>query len=125
MIRITELKLPLSALPVDARRATDAPAETEADRLPVAHPLEALAQLSAQTLGIDREQIAQLQVFKRSFDARFDLVRRVPQRPAHTHIVWLAIHVCVYIAHPVRIRFVGVSELHAHVAKLCAHARVR
>ena len=70
MIRITELKLPLSALPVDARRATDAPAETEADRLPVAHPLEALAQLSAQTLGIDREQIAQLQVFKRSFDAR-------------------------------------------------------
>ena len=70
MIRITELKLPLSALPVDARRATDAPAETEADRLPVAHPMEALAQLSAQTLGIDREQIAQLQVFKRSFDAR-------------------------------------------------------
>ena len=70
MIRITELKLPLSALPLDARRATDAPAETEADRLPVAHPMEALAQLSAQTLGIDREQIAQLQVFKRSFDAR-------------------------------------------------------
>jgi uncharacterized FAD-dependent dehydrogenase len=70
MIRITELKLPLSALPVDARRATDAPAETEADRLPVAHPMEALAQISAQTLGIDREQIAQLQVFKRSFDAR-------------------------------------------------------
>ena len=70
MIRITELKLPLSALPVDARRATDAPAETEADRLPVAHPMEALAQLSAQTLGIDREKIAQLQVFKRSFDAR-------------------------------------------------------
>ena len=70
MIRITELKLPLSALPVDARRATDAPAETEAYRLPVAHPMEALAQLSAQTLGIDREQIAQLQVFKRSFDAR-------------------------------------------------------
>ena len=32
--------------------------------------MEALAQLSAQTLGIDREQIAQLQVFKRSFDAR-------------------------------------------------------
>ena len=70
MIRITELKLPLSALPVDARRATDAPAETEVDRLPVAHPMEALAQISAQTLGIDREQIAQLQVFKRSFDAR-------------------------------------------------------
>ena len=70
MIRITELKLPLSALPVDARRATDAPAETEADRLPVAHPMEALTQLSAQTLGIDREQIGQLQVFKRSFDAR-------------------------------------------------------
>jgi len=70
MIRITELKLPLSALPVDARRATDAPAETEADRRPIAHPVEALAQLSAQALGIDRGLIAHLQVFKRSFDAR-------------------------------------------------------
>ena len=70
MIRITELKLPLSALPVDARRATDAPAETDLDRLPVAHPLAALTQLSAQALDIAPEQIAQLQVFKRSFDAR-------------------------------------------------------
>ena len=37
MIRLTELKLPLSALPVEARRAADAPTETEADRAPVAH----------------------------------------------------------------------------------------
>jgi hypothetical protein len=30
MIRLTELKLPLSALPVVQRRAADAPAETDA-----------------------------------------------------------------------------------------------
>ncbi|MFT7117183.1 MAG: hypothetical protein ACI9I0_002398, partial [Rhodoferax sp.] len=51
MIRISELKLPLSALPVDVRRATDAPAETETDRAPVAHPLDALRHLCAQALG--------------------------------------------------------------------------
>ncbi len=70
MIRITELKLPLSALPVEARRAADAPSETDADRAPVAHPLEALMHLSAQALGIDASAIASLHVFKRSFDAR-------------------------------------------------------
>jgi uncharacterized FAD-dependent dehydrogenase len=70
MIRITELKLPLSALPVEARRAADAPTETEADRAPVAHPIAALKQLCAQALGVDTEDIADLQVFKRSFDAR-------------------------------------------------------
>ena len=70
MIRLTELKLPLSALPVDVRRAVDAPAETEADRAPPPHPLEALLQLAAQTLGIAVDAIAELQVFKRSFDAR-------------------------------------------------------
>jgi uncharacterized FAD-dependent dehydrogenase len=70
MIRLTELKLPLSALPVDTLRATDAPAETEADRAPAPHPIEALRRLSAQTLGIDPTAIANLQVFKRSFDAR-------------------------------------------------------
>ncbi len=70
MIRITELKLPLSALPVESRRAADAPSETEADRAPVAHPLDALKQLCAQALGLDVEDIADLQVFKRSFDAR-------------------------------------------------------
>jgi uncharacterized FAD-dependent dehydrogenase len=70
MIRISELKLPLSALPVDVRRATDAPAETETDRAPVAHPLDALRHLCAQALGIDASGIADLQVFKRSFDAR-------------------------------------------------------
>ncbi len=70
MIRITELKLPLSALPVEERRASDAPSETEADRAPVAHPIEALERLCAQALGIDTTAIASLHVFKRSFDAR-------------------------------------------------------
>jgi uncharacterized FAD-dependent dehydrogenase len=70
MIRITELKLPLSALPVETRRASDAPSETEADRAPVAHPVEALTRLCAQALGVDPGAIAGLQVFKRSFDAR-------------------------------------------------------
>ncbi|CAM8671435.1 COG2509 Uncharacterized FAD-dependent dehydrogenases [Comamonadaceae bacterium] len=70
MIRITELKLPLSALPVEARRAADAPAETEADRAPVAHPVEALQALAAQALGIANTDIADLHIFKRSFDAR-------------------------------------------------------
>ncbi|ARV20085.1 hypothetical protein AEP_03160 [Curvibacter sp. AEP1-3] len=70
MIRITELKLPLSALPVEERRASDAPSETEADRAPVAHPVKALQRLCAQALGIDVTAIASLQVFKRSFDAR-------------------------------------------------------
>lgn len=70
MIRLTELKLPLSALPVEARRAADAPTETEADRAPVAHPIDALKHLCAQALGIDVIAIADLHVFKRSFDAR-------------------------------------------------------
>lgn len=70
MIRISELKLPLSALPVQARRAADAPFETDQDRLPAAHPEEALRQLAAQTLGIAPADIATLHVFKRSFDAR-------------------------------------------------------
>jgi hypothetical protein len=70
MIRLTELKLPLAALPVVTRRAADAPAETNDDRAPMAHPLEALAELSAKALGIERASIATLQVFKRSFDAR-------------------------------------------------------
>ncbi|WP_342620670.1 NAD(P)/FAD-dependent oxidoreductase [Rhodoferax sp. GW822-FHT02A01] len=70
MIRLTELKLPLSAIPVEVRRAADAPAETEADRAPVAHPIEALKRLAAQALNIQPEDIEHLNVFKRSFDAR-------------------------------------------------------
>ena len=70
MIRLTELKLPLSALPAETRRAADAPSETEADRAPAAHPMAALIRLSAQALGIIPDGIADLQVFKRSFDAR-------------------------------------------------------
>jgi uncharacterized protein len=70
MIRISELKLPLSALPVQVRRAADAPSETDEDRLPTAHPEEALRRLAAQTMGLSIADIATLQVFKRSFDAR-------------------------------------------------------
>ena len=70
MIRLTELKLPLSAVPVSARRASDAPSETEQDRAPVAHPIEALTRIAAQALKVDVTAIESLQVFKRSFDAR-------------------------------------------------------
>ena len=71
MIRLSELKLPLAALPVVALRDADAPTETAADRAPTPHPIAALRQLAAQALGLqDDSAIAQLQVFKRSFDAR-------------------------------------------------------
>jgi uncharacterized FAD-dependent dehydrogenase len=70
MIRISELKLPLSALPVEVRRAADAPSETDEDRIPPPHPETALRQLAAKALGIAETDIATLQVFKRSFDAR-------------------------------------------------------
>ena len=70
MIRISELKLPLTALPTDLRRAADAPSETDEDRIPPPHPEEALRQLAAKALNIDAQAIDQLKVFKRSFDAR-------------------------------------------------------
>ena len=70
MIRITEIKLPLSALPVRAPRAADAPAETDLDRQSPALPLDALEAAAAGILGIARTEIVQLHVFKRSFDAR-------------------------------------------------------
>jgi uncharacterized FAD-dependent dehydrogenase len=70
MIRITELKLPLAAIPVEVRRAADAPSETDADREPVAHPVAALTQLAADALNITAADITALHVFKRSFDAR-------------------------------------------------------
>lgn len=70
MIRISELKLPLTALPVEHRRAADAPAETEADRTPPPHPESTLRQLACLALGIEPGELASLQVFKRSFDAR-------------------------------------------------------
>jgi uncharacterized FAD-dependent dehydrogenase len=60
----------LSALPVDVRRAADAPSETDEDRLPTPHPIDALRQLAAQALGISAADITSLNVFKRSFDAR-------------------------------------------------------
>ena len=70
MIRLSELKLPLSAVAFEERRAADAPAETEADRQLPPHPIEALQQLAASALGVATQDIAQLSVFKRSFDAR-------------------------------------------------------
>jgi uncharacterized FAD-dependent dehydrogenase len=70
MIRISELKLPLTALPVEVRRAADAPSETDEDRIPPPHPEDALRQLAAHALGIALSAIDQLHVFKRSFDAR-------------------------------------------------------
>ena len=70
MIRLSELKLPLSALPVEERRAADAPAETEADRQLPPHPMDALRALAAEALGVSADAIATLDVFKRSFDAR-------------------------------------------------------
>jgi len=70
VIRLSELKLPLSALPVEERRAADAPAETEADRQLPPHPVDALRTLAAEALGISTDGIATLEVFKRSFDAR-------------------------------------------------------
>ena len=70
MIRLSELKLPLAELPVEARRAADAPAETDEDRKLPPHPIEALRQLAAQALGVAPDAIAELTVFKRSFDAR-------------------------------------------------------
>ncbi len=70
MIRLAELKLPLTEVPCEHRRAADAPTETDDDRLPPPHPLEALTRLAAQALGLDPAAIADLQVFKRSFDAR-------------------------------------------------------
>jgi uncharacterized protein len=70
MIRISELKLPLTALPVEVRRAADAPSETDEDRIPAPHPEDALRALASKALGIDQQAIDQLHVFKRSFDAR-------------------------------------------------------
>ena len=70
MIRLTELKLPLSALPVHAPRAADTPSETDVDRAPVPHPIAALTQLAAQALQVEASAIESLHVFKRSFDAR-------------------------------------------------------
>ncbi|GAB3357495.1 MULTISPECIES: NAD(P)/FAD-dependent oxidoreductase [Giesbergeria] len=70
MIRLSELKLPLTELPVPPLRAADASAETEADRAPAPQPIAALRRLAAQALGIPEAELAQLEVFKRSFDAR-------------------------------------------------------
>ena len=88
MIRLSELKLPLSALPVEERRAADAPAETEADRQLPPHPIDALRALAAEALGISTDAIATLDVFKRSFDARKQnlLVVYIVDTVSYTHL---------------------------------------
>ncbi|MEG2863363.1 MAG: FAD-dependent oxidoreductase [Comamonas sp.] len=58
MIRIAELKIPLSAVPYHPENHTEYA------------PQEALSQLAADRLGLQPSAIAQLQVHKRSFDAR-------------------------------------------------------
>ena len=70
MIRIAELKIPLAEVPTEHRRAADAPAETERDRIPPPHPLARLTQLAAQALKLPHDAIATVHVHKRSFDAR-------------------------------------------------------
>ena len=55
MIRLTEIKLPLTAI---------------SPELSDPHPIPALTQLAAAALGVEAVAIAQLTVFKRSFDAR-------------------------------------------------------
>ncbi len=54
MIRLSEIKLPLAAVPADAAE----------------HPLDALRAQAVQILGITPPEIASLHVHKRSFDAR-------------------------------------------------------
>ena len=58
MIRIAELKLPLSAVPYHPENHTES------------HPIERLTAQAAQLLGIAPEAIASVHVHKRSFDAR-------------------------------------------------------
>ncbi|MBY0454929.1 MAG: FAD-dependent oxidoreductase [Burkholderiaceae bacterium] len=71
MIRLSELKLALSALPTQTLRAADDSTETESNRVAPPHPIAALRHLVAQRLGLaDDSGIASLHVFKRSFDAR-------------------------------------------------------
>ncbi len=103
MIRLTELKLPLAELPLPGRRAADAPAETEADRVPAPHPVAALRRLAATALGIAAADITTLQVYKRSFDARKHTLQAV-------YIVDLALADAAQEA-PLLARFTG----HPHI----------
>ena len=52
MIRLSELKLPLAEVPTEHRRAADAPTETDLDREPPPHPVEALTRLAAAALAV-------------------------------------------------------------------------
>ena len=67
MLRLSELKLPLEALPSPERVSSDA--STEADLL-TDHPIAALRTEAARLLGIEAGAIETLTVYKRSIDAR-------------------------------------------------------
>ena len=58
MIRLSELKIPLAAVQQHPEDHSEI------------HPLAPLQALAAQALGVPASAIAQLHVFKRSFDAR-------------------------------------------------------
>jgi len=68
MIRVSELKLPLTALPAAAPKRDEAAPGEHAESSP--HPLDALQAAAAEKLGITPADIASLAVHKRSFDAR-------------------------------------------------------
>jgi uncharacterized protein len=65
MLRLSELKLPL---PPIIRCEADATEDVWADGLP--HPLTELRRLVMETLNVADSDVGELQVFKRSFDAR-------------------------------------------------------
>ncbi len=62
MLRLSELKFPLSAFPLITGCGVDATEQS--------HPLAELRHLAAHTLGVAESDISTVQVFKRSFDAR-------------------------------------------------------
>jgi uncharacterized FAD-dependent dehydrogenase len=93
MIRVSELKLPLSALPVLERLPADAhdPTKEFVQAPERVHPLDELQRRTAEVLDIAPADVAQVTVFKRSFDARkaellavfiVDVALRQPEREA-------------------------------------------
>lgn len=70
MIRLTEVKLPLTALAEPAAQPSDAHGQTDADASGSPHPMAALQAQVRQRLGVSDAEVIRVQVFKRSFDAR-------------------------------------------------------
>ena len=82
MIRLSELKLPLADVPAEHRRASDAPSETDEDRIPPPHPVEALSRLAAQALGIAVSMVLVHVVNPQSFHWTMDLLLPWPRLAA-------------------------------------------